>query len=131
MATAKSDRLKEKYEKEDYALPPPLQKSENKKIVANRTPVKRSMEEEELDKQLKLIEKSICETESQLQEVGHQKKFKEKKAKLERLQKQLSRNERYSKRQKKVRFPSQKLKKQLSVQQTNVIKTCLTFKLKI
>lgn len=98
MATAgairKSDRLKEKDEKEDYALPPPLQQSENKKIAVTSTPVKRSMEEEELDKQLELIEKSICETESQLQEIDHQKKLQEKKAKLERLQKQLSRNER-------------------------------------
>ena len=97
MATAgamrKSYRLKEKYEKEDYALPPPLQKFENKKIVANSTRIKRSTEEKELDKQLEVIEKPICETESQLQEIGHRKKLKEKKAKLERLQKQLSRNE--------------------------------------
>ena len=98
MATAgairKSDRLKEKDEKEDYALPPPLQQSENKKIAVTSTPVKRSMEKKELDKQLELIEKSICETKSQLQEIDHQKKLTGKKAKLERLQKQLSRKER-------------------------------------
>ena len=135
MATAgairKSDRLKDKDEKEEYVLPPPLQLTENKKSATSSTPKKFSAAEEQLDKQLEELERSISETETQLQEIDQQKKLKEKKDKIERLQKQLRRNERKIKKEKEegeiAKTSTEKISK-ASVKQSDIITSDLNIK---
>ena len=86
MATAvairKSDRLKDKDEKEEYVLPPPLQLTENKKVLRLAPQKKLSAAEEQLDKQLEELERSISETETQLPEIDQQKSLKKRKTRL-------------------------------------------------